>query len=134
MGCDQSGTVKSSERKIHSAPILKHNAEAAVACKIVQGANAPQFISQPLEEDEDEATEVMPTAELVTEVAIACRSSFLTQKLGCEKPESKLKSEVVPSNLKVRKKKKVKSSNVVVEESVAEGQNIREQVVAQDGR
>ena len=103
VGADQ---VKSSERRIHPALILKYSAEAAFACKIVQGASAPQFIPQPLEADDEEVTEVMSTAELVTE--IACRSIFLTQKIGCEKPESNLKSEVVPSNLKVRKKKKLK--------------------------
>ena len=123
--------MKSSKQKIHPAPpILKHGAKAADACKIIQSASAPKFIPQPLEADEEEATEAMPTADLVTEVA--CRSSFLAHTIGCEKPESKLKSEVVPSILKDRKKKKVEFSNVVVEVSEAEGQKLREQVVAQE--
>ena len=39
---------------------------------------------------------------------------------------------MVPSILTDRKKKKVKSSNVVEEVSVAEGQKLRERVVAQE--
>ena len=55
--------MNSSKRKIHPAPpILKHNATAAGACKIIQSSSAPKFILQPLEADEEEATEVMPTA------------------------------------------------------------------------
>ena len=99
------GQVKSS-LKIHPAPtILKHSAKAVDACIITQSAKALQFIPQPLEADEEVATEVLHTADHVTEVA--CRSSFLTQTIGCEKPESKLKSEVVPSSLIDRKKKRV---------------------------
>ena len=98
------GQVKSSQ-KIHPAPpILKHSAKVVDACKIIQSAKALQFIPQPLEADEEVATKVLPTADHVTKVA--CRSSFLTQTIGCEKPESKLKSEVVPSFLTDRKKEK----------------------------
>ena len=101
------GQVKSS-LKIHPAPPnLKHSAKAVDACIITQSAKALQFIPQPLEADEEVVTKVMPTVDHGTEVA--CRSSFLTQTIGCEKPESKLKSEVVPSILTDRKtKKKVK--------------------------
>ena len=114
------GQVKSSQKIHPSPPILKHSAKAADACKIIQSAKALQCISQPLEADEEAVTKVLPTVDHVTEVA--CRSSFLTQKIGCEKPESKLKSEVVPSILTDRKKKKkVDFSNVVEEASVAEG-------------
>ena len=98
------GQVKSSQ-KIHPAPpILKHSANAVDACKIIQSAKTLQFIPQPLEADEEVATEVLPTADHVTKVA--CRSSFLTQTIGCETPESKLKSEVVTSILTDRKNKK----------------------------
>ena len=125
------GQVKSSQKIHPSPPILKHSAKAADACKIIQSAKALQCIPQPLEADEEAVTKVLPTVDHVTEVA--CRSSFLTQTIGCEKPESKLKSEVVPSSLTDRKKKKkVKFSNVVEEVSVAEGQKAREQVVVQD--
>ena len=65
------GQLKSSKRKIHPAPpILKHSAKAAGACKIIQSASssAPNFIPQSLEADEEEATGVMPTADLVAEV------------------------------------------------------------------
>ena len=74
----------------------------------------------------------MSTTDHVT--GVACRSSFLTQTIGCEKPESKLKSEVVTSILTDRKKKKVKRSKMVAMEevSVAEGQKLREQVVVQE--
>ena len=53
------GQVKSSKKKIHPAPpILKHSAKAVDACKIIQSANALQFIPQPLEADEEMATKV----------------------------------------------------------------------------
>ena len=85
-------------QEIHPAPpILKHSAKAVDSCTIIQSASAPKFVPQPLEADEEVATKVMPTADHVTEVA--CRSSFLAHTIGCEKPESKLKSEVVSSIL-----------------------------------
>ena len=73
-----------------------------------------------MEADEEVVTKVMPTVDHVTDVA--CRSSFLTHTIGCEKPKSKSKSEVVASFLTDRKKKKVKRSKVEEKVGVVEGQ------------